>query len=167
MLKRYNLQGGEMMINRKGLSTVVTTLIIVLLVLAAIGLIWGPIRNLLTSSTNSLDQTRCLSVDISAKRVVYANSLNESYNVTLARVGGDGIFEAKLTFFDAQGNTDGAHDAVIGTTIAEFSPADTKTVGPINATANATKVEVIPTYTDADGKQQICTTKSTYEFTLP
>ena len=33
---------------KKGLSTVVTTLIIVLLVLAAIGIIWNPIKNLLT-----------------------------------------------------------------------------------------------------------------------
>ncbi len=145
---------------KKGLSTVVTTLILVLLVLAAIGIVWNPIKSLLTKSGDSLDRTKCLDVDIRATKIV--NVTDTTYNVTLVRSStGDGTFSAKLILFDKSGNSAGVQSAN-----TDFDPLDVKVVGPITGPANATKIEVTPTYVDSNGKEQICNTKTTREFNL-
>jgi len=149
-----------MMKEKKGLSTVVTTLILVLLVLAAIGIIWNPIKSLLTKSGNSLDRTKCLDVDIQATNVV--NITDTTYNITLTRsAAGEGAFSAKLILFDKAGNSAGIQSAIIN-----LNPLDVKVAGPITGVGNATKIEVTPTYVDSNGKEQICNTKTTHEFSL-
>jgi len=56
--------------NTKGLSTVVTTLIIILLVLVAIGIIWGVVNNLLGKSSGTIEiSTKCLDVNVKATKV--------------------------------------------------------------------------------------------------
>jgi len=154
-----------MMINKKGLSTVVTTLIIVLLTLAAIGIIWGPISDLLSKGEGAIDKTKCLDVDIRATKVVNANELGVepmTYNVTLQRsAAGEGSFGVKLIFFDAAGNP-----GAVETPSEFFAPLQPKTIGPITGIVNATKVEITPYYIDTDGKEKLCDIKSTYEFQL-
>ena len=51
--------------NKKGLSTVVTTLIVILLVLVAIAIIWVVIRNVIESGAGQIDvRSTCLGIDL-------------------------------------------------------------------------------------------------------
>ncbi|MBU2612666.1 MAG: hypothetical protein KKB62_03015 [Nanoarchaeota archaeon] len=149
---------------KKGLSTVVTTLIIVLLVLAAIGIIWSPIRQLLTQSSSSLDQTKCLDLEIRATRVILDPSdvTNQTYNVTLRR-GSTGNFDAgaKLIFYTDTANSQTESFSQL------LSSLDVRTASVSTNLANANKVEVIPYFIDENSGQDVtCPTSTTFEFRL-
>jgi len=148
------------MIRKKGLSTVVTTLIIVLLVLAAIGIIWGPIQNLLKGGESAIDKTKCLNVDIRATGVV-GNSTLGDYNVTLRRSAtGEGDFGAKVLFLQSSGNASEIQSIDSGI-LKALEPKIEIYKGVL---VDATKVEVTPFYLDAGGKEVICETTTSYEF---
>jgi hypothetical protein len=151
--------------NNKGLSTVVTTLIIILLVLVATGIIWGVVNNLLGRSTSNIQTSaKCLDVDIKATKVIPAsNSTNETnYNVTLRRSSTgdqDMLFYAKVVFYNDQDNS-GPVD--FGTGLTPIKTATLKIDGDIG---NATKVEITPYFVDPDsGKSQLCPTTTEFEF---
>jgi len=159
MLNKNNIKGGEMMIRKKGLSTVVTTLIIVLLVLAAIGIIWGPIQNLLKGGENAVDKTKCLDVDISATKVV--NTTTTSYSVTMKRSSsGEGEFGAKIIIFDVNETTNGFVDSG-----EFFTPLAYKTVN-VTGVANGVRLEINPYYIDSNGKEALCQGTTKFGFKL-
>ncbi|MCR4327608.1 MAG: hypothetical protein NUV46_03440 [Nanoarchaeota archaeon] len=140
---------------KKGLSTVVTTLIIVLLVLAAIGIIWGPIRGLLSSSTDSLSQTACFEIDLKATKVVLDVS---GYNVTLRKQGGSDSFDvgAMLIFYSNITTSE-----VVDSGLIFNQPTQVLTAGPFVGVPNAIKVEVIPYLIDKDtGEEKVCSTST-------
>ena len=85
------VKGGMIMINnKKGLSAIVATLMIILLVLIAVGIIWVVVRNVVESGTQNIDiGAKCLEVDVRATAVSPTNQ------VTLERgAGGINIDEA-------------------------------------------------------------------------
>ncbi|MDP3966176.1 MAG: hypothetical protein Q8Q04_01450 [archaeon] len=155
------------MSGKKGLSTVVTTLIIVLLVLAAIGIIWGPIRSLLTSSTNSLGGTACLELDLTATRV------NETaagvYDVTLRRGGAGSNTQnvgAKLILYSDSAVSD---TFSFGETLTPLqvktASVDTTVGATVTGLLGANKVEVVPYFIDSDtGEERVCTTSTSFSF---
>lgn len=60
--------------NKKGLSDVVTTLIIILLAIVAIAIVWFVVQNLLEKqSTNINYNTKCLGIDIQATKMELVN----------------------------------------------------------------------------------------------
>ena len=149
--------------NNKGLSTVVTTLIIILLVLVAVGIIWGVVNNLLGKSKGTIESsTKCLDLEIRATKVVewQDNSTGEpydgNYNVTLRRTasGDDEAIYAKLVFYRATGNTPVLDFGV------SLLPLETKTEWITSAeTGNftsASKVEVTTYYLDESGNEKLC-----------
>jgi len=75
--------------NKKGLSEVVTTVLIVLLVVAAIVTIWTYVQPAIKNTAKGIGGTaECLSVDLSAQSCVlnkYANGSIASANVTVKR----------------------------------------------------------------------------------
>ena len=148
--------------NKKGLSMVVTTLIIILLVLVATGIIWGVVNNLLGRSTGNIQTSaKCLDADIQATKV---NETSEGvYNVTLKRSStGDAetSFFAKVVFYNENDNS-----APLSFTNG-LIPLQTKTqTFTETGIANATKIEVTPYFVDADsGKDQLCPTTTEFEF---
>ena len=149
-----------MITGKKGLSTVVTTLIMVLLVLAAVGIIWVPVKNLLSTNTNSLDQTKCFSVNYQVLKV-NATSGN-LYNVTLKRSdtgGGIGEVGAKVIFYNDVGSS-GTLDfgKMFGALEVQTSSLDA-------GFSDANSVEVAPYYIDqATGEEKICTNSATLDF---
>jgi len=57
--------------NKKGLSTIVATLLIILLTLVAVGIIWVVIRGVVRDSTDQVDiDSKCLAASVEATRVV-------------------------------------------------------------------------------------------------
>jgi len=148
----------------KGLSTVVTTLIIVLLVLAAVGIIWGPIKNLLSNSTSSLDQTKCLNLGFKIVRINETSAGN--YSVTLQRLStGTGTNEigAKVIFY-SDTNSSQAIDLESDKTLDMFTPLRIQTAN-LNPGFSATSLDVIPYYIDAsNGEKKVCNTPT--KFTI-
>ena len=56
--------------DKRGLDAVVTTLIIILLVLVAVGIIWVVVRNVVQQGSEQIDiSSKCLSVDVQAVSV--------------------------------------------------------------------------------------------------
>lgn len=146
--------------NKQGLSTVVTTLIIILLVLVAVGIIWGVVNNLLGKSTSTIEtSTKCLDVDVRATKVV-SNGVG-IYNVTLYRTPtGDDEVGAKIVFVSDTDNS-GAID--FGSFLG---PLDRLTNEITDTIENATSVEVTTYFEDDSGKEKFCPITTTFEFDL-
>ncbi|MFH1325292.1 MAG: hypothetical protein ABIH49_00785 [archaeon] len=143
--------------NKRGLSAIVITLILVLLGIVAVGVVWVVINNIVQSSSGQVSTgAKCLEISVTATSVV-AGAAGE-YDVTLRRsaTGGD-IGGVKMVLFGDTGNSD----------VVEFGEAleplatktQTITFGDVG-TAN--KIEVTPYLTANDGSAA-CTT-ATLEF---
>ena len=149
---------------KKGLSTVVTTLIIVLLVLAAIGIIWNPIKNLLTQSSESFDQTKCLEMDVNVKKVTNGSAMpSEIYNVTLQRspTGPEEEMGVKIIFF-SDTESSGAED--FGEML---SPLEISTQSIQAGIQNATKLQLTMYFIEeSTGAEKLCQASKEFSFTI-
>lgn len=146
------------MINKRGLSLIVTSLIIVVLVLVAIGIVWVVVRNIIEGGVEQVDyNTKCLEVNIRATAVT--NTGDTDYNITMTRTAGeDDIAGVKLVFF----NEDGETSDVIGVD-GNIAPLATVTKSVDGEIEDANKVELTPYFEDSSGNEKFCSTNS-YEF---
>jgi hypothetical protein len=147
------------MANRRGLSAVVTTLIIILLVLVAIGIVWVVVRGVVEGGAGQIDITaQCLAVDMNAVGVVETSA--GVYDVTLERsAGGDAIDGVKLVLFNLTGNS----------AVLNFSagPDELETVTrsiDTGDTGNATKLDYTVYFLDESGNEVLCTQTGHFNF---
>jgi len=149
-----------MITGKRGLSAVITTLIIILLVLVAVGIIWVVIGNLLQEGAEQIDiSARCLAVDMSAVSVAEVAGEAGNYSVALKRsAGGDAIGGLKLTLFNSTDNS-GVID--LGTALDEL---ETKTQKVAAVVTNANRLEYTAYFIDSSGNEQICAQTSTFNF---
>lgn len=148
--------------NKKGLSDIVTTLIIILLVLVAIGVIWAVVSNLLDNSTNKISQAnKCLDIDVRATRVVETST---GYNITLQRSStGEGQVGAKIQILSA---TDVSEVINFGEGVM-LNPLDIMTKEVETDLAGATTVRVTPFFLDEDtNKETLCPATTEFNFNL-
>jgi hypothetical protein len=148
------------------LSTVVTTLIIILLVLVAVGIIWVVIRGVIEQGTVSADYSvKCLSVDV---RVVNVSGCSGggpiNCNVTISRnSGGETISGVKLVFYDDQ-MQDQENLSFLVDSPGNIDPLITATriVSGIDIESSPEKVEIIPYFKDDSGNEQVCSQKQAF-----
>jgi flagellin-like protein len=147
-----------MISNKKGLSEVVTTLIIILLVLVAIGIVWVVVNNVLQSGSQQAEiSAKCLEVSIQATA---ASCTGGTCNVTYKRsAGGDDIDGLKIIL------SNGA-DSVIQDVPGNLAPLATKTTSGIaeTLTPDPNKAEIAAYFIDASGNEQLCSATSAFEF---
>jgi hypothetical protein len=153
--------------NNKGLSTVVTTLIIILLVLVAVGIIWGVVNNLLTKSKSNINaNTRCMDIDIKATKVL--DNGDGTFNVTLSRTStGEAVDGVKAVIY----NNESLNTEVLDIAYA-VNPLDNVvkvTTASTNFPTGFTgtlikKIEVTPYFTDDSGVEVLCPVTATKEF---
>ena len=136
---------------KRGLSTVVTTLIIILLVLVAIGIVWVVVRNIIQSGVEGVElSAKCLNVDVKATAVV--NTSATDYDVTLTRTAsGEEIAGVKLVFFNATGGSSSVID--VSENIAPLATVTKSVDGEI---INSNKVEVTAYFKDTSGNEKPC-----------
>ncbi|GBE20264.1 hypothetical protein BMS3Abin17_01002 [archaeon BMS3Abin17] len=148
------------MIHKKGLSTIVTTLIIILLVLVAIGIVWVVIMNVVEDSTGQINtNTKCLSVSLEASSVVCSNET--TCNISIYRKpGGDALEGVKLIFENAAGDRSLTAVDVSGN-IAELGTSKSEVNTGIS---NATKVEMTPYFADESGNENLCPEATSSSF---
>ncbi len=144
--------------NKKGLSMVITTLIIILLVLVAVGIIWVVVNNVVQSGVGQIDYaTKCLEIDVRASAVL--NTTETDYDVTLVRTAsGQDIAGVKLVFFNST-----AASSVIDSSgiIAALATVTRNIAGEV---ANAEKIEVTAYFEDASGNAVPCSLTNTFNF---
>lgn len=151
--------------NKKGLSTVITTLIIILLVLVAIGIIWVVVRGIVEDTTKATDYAvECLKVDVRATSVACSGSpTGDVCNVTLARsAGGNTIAGVKMVFHNLTSQRSSAVlDSRINANpvlnVGDIAPLTTKTAYLMSTGVNGTnRVDVTVYYLDDTGADQLC-----------
>ena len=74
--------------NKRGLSAVITTLLVILLVLVAVGIVWGVVRGLIRRGAEDIElSARCLNINVRAT-TINCNT-NPECVVILTRTGSD------------------------------------------------------------------------------
>ena len=145
---------GKTMNNKRGLSDVLATLMIILLVLVAVGIIWVVVRNVVQGGSEQVDLgTKCLAVDVSAVRVVPVTGVPGNYSITLKR-GNDNegtIGGIRLSLLNATGDS---------SQILEFGVAlqagQEKTQVRSAGILNATRMAYTVYFLDDSGIPKLC-----------
>ncbi len=89
--------------NKRGLSPVITTLLVVVLVLVAVGIVWGVIRNIIIKGGEDISLEK-LTVDASIKSVG-VDEVNNNISVLVRRNPGRGdVAGFKFVFSDGTVN---------------------------------------------------------------
>lgn len=144
--------------NKKGLSAIVGTLLIILLVIAAVGIVWAVLRGTIQGGADDIGLSdQCLKISIKPTSVEY---LNDIYTITYEReAGGADIAGVKLI---VSNSTDAGTHTVSGN-LAPFGKK-TVTVEDNEIVVNATKVKAIAYLLDSEGNDYVCPTTNEYNL---
>ena len=153
--------------NKKGLSQVVTTLIIILLVLVAIGIIWGVVSNLLDKSKGTIESSaKCMDLDVKATKVV--DNSDGSFDVTLTRTAnGEDISGVKVVIYSNNSLNTEVIDVAYAIAQLETSIQQANSTTYENgfpAGSKVAKIDVTPYFTDDSGVDQLCSVTASKEF---
>ena len=151
------------MADKRGLSTIVATLIVVLLVFVAVGILWVVLRNFVQGGSEQVDlASKCLEVSIAPTKVVDLGG--GIYSVTVLRKGGDfAVAGVSLVITDSTGNANYVQD-----TDGDISNLALNTVNvTIPGTSGVTdpnKVDAVVYFQDASGSNQYCSNGESFSF---
>jgi len=155
--------------NKRGLSDIVVTLIIVLLSMVAIGVVWVVVNNLIQSGTAGVETSaKCLNVNLEVKKVNCTDgSTNQICDVTLSRTGteSDALGGVKLIFQNKTAEVSSSSLIDISGNIEPL--VGKKATGIDSLIANAVGVnaiEVTPYFKDDSGNEQLCSQTISYSF---
>jgi len=143
---------------KKGLSAVITTLITILLVLVAVGIVWVVVNNIIESGAGQVDvQSKCLVVDIKPTNVDCANPAACSISIN-RKAGGEDIAGVKLVFSN---DTDSGSVVDVPGNIAVLETI-TSTVD--SGLSNPNKMDAVAYFIDDAGQENICSKTASYSF---
>ena len=152
--------------NKKGLSTIVATLLIILLTLVAVGIIWIVIKNVIIGGTDDVDyQTKCLATEVKATKVTNATADNFAVTFT-TETGKYEIGGVNIVFTNAEGVGNVVYDLRANATYP-MTALSTSTVTinvPTATLPNPNKVSIVAYFLSDSGEEQICTTASQFNF---
>ena len=139
-----------MLRNTKGLSAVVGTILIILLVIVAVGIIWAVASGLFKGGGAQLELgVKCNAVDLDA--VASCNATSGNCTVTLNRgAGGEDFAGVKLVFSnDTSSNIVTKTDNIGALLMKQYTEVDT-------GIENASKLEVTVYFEDEAGAEDLC-----------
>jgi hypothetical protein len=145
--------------NQKGLSTIVATLIIILLVLVAVGIIWVVVRNLIQEGAEGIE-LGMLTLDLEIKRAQIENG--DVTVVVVRRNPGEGNYIGMNFVF-----SDGTNSEIIreNTTLQELEERSfTFTLTEIS-TSNLTTISVAPIFELSSGEESFGNIADSFEVT--
>lgn len=147
--------------NKRGLSTIVIILIIVLLSLVATGIVWLVVKGIIGAGVSQIEiNAKCMEIDVKATDVVSTSAT--VYDVTLTREGGseDEIGGVKLVFTNVAEQLNNITDVP-----GNIGFLDTITESGIETgIPNVNKVEVVIYFIDESGNEQLCSKINSYNF---
>lgn len=145
--------------NKRGLSAIVATLIIILLVLVAVGIIWVVVRNLIQEGSEQIDiSTKCIAIDLRAVSVAPVADEAGNYSVTLRLAGGEIIDGVKIALFNDATNS-GVLDG-----FEDLDVLETRTETIVAGITDANKLEFTVYFTDASGNEALCSQTNSFTF---
>jgi hypothetical protein len=143
----------------RGLSTIVATLIIILLVLVATGIIWIVIRNVVKGGSEQISLGK-FTLDLEISQVKNIN--DSALNITVKRNSGKGEFIAIVFVIEEEDNSETFTKNV---SLLQLERR-TFTIILINInTSNIRKIKIYPVFRLESGKQITGDLKDEYEFT--
>ena len=150
--------------NKRGLSTVVTTLIIVLLVLVAISIVWVVVRNILEGGAEQIEiKNKCRGTQV---KIISATctSTTACTDVVFEKIGtsNEEIAGVRLVF-----RADDVDDVVVKVTeISGLENLVTKTVETLSHSLGAIpeEVDVVVFFIGDDNTEQLCSERETYNL---
>jgi len=84
--------------NKKGMSAIIVAIILIALALAAVGIVWVVVNNVLTESAEDVNvQADCLDVDIVITKASCTSGNDCSYTIS-RKAGGNEFTGLKLVF---------------------------------------------------------------------
>ncbi len=138
--------------DKRGLSAIVATLIIILLVLVAVGIVWVVVRNILQEGAEGIELSR-LTLDLSIKSA-YIDGAN--VKVLVRRSSGEGdLIGVRFIFFDGTDSTSVDEKIPLIQTqerLFSFDSDDFDGVGDISVFY---EVSVAPIYTSSSGTETV------------
>lgn len=153
--------------NKKGLSTVVTTLIIILLVLVAVGIIWIVVRNVIEQGADNIDiSTKCLNVDVRVTNASCSQSVGNCTADIYRKQGSEEIGGVILIYHVNKTVQTTSQIKVPG----DISLLSTKKFNDaasglgITDLDQANSVDVVPYFNNEAGVAQLCTQINSFEF---
>ncbi len=143
--------------NKQGMSAVVTTLIIILLVIVALGIIWVVVKNVIQSGVEQVEWAeKCRPVELQAVKL--NETVSGTYDVTLSRTGsGDDIAGVKLLFANSSD-----YGSVVGFGVA-IAKLETQSRSVVTNITNADELQFTAYFIDELGVEHLCETR-TKEF---
>lgn len=147
-------------IGKRGVSDIIVSLIMIVIVLGAVAIVWFLIRGFISSGTEQIGTgTQCLEVNIKPTALTCSGSGNSTCEVVVSReTGGKEIGGIKLVFTNSTGKKNYVHDVP-----GNINVLETKAVSGVSTgIENAENVDVIVYLKDSSGKEQLCSTKTSY-----
>lgn len=141
----------EQRIKKRGLSDVVTTVLIILLVLAAVAIIWSYLQGALVSSGSQITG-QCLTLDLAPTACVW-NNATTNVSVRYGRnAGAANLVGVKLVLTGANGLTTVINATKIPNALESYSALFT------GIAAQPTQFTVAGTIVTEAGDQKLCST---------
>jgi len=141
---------------KRGLSTIVSTLLILLLVFVAIGILWVVVRNVIQGGTEQVSLGK-FTLDLAIEKVTIAGN---SLSVKVKRNPGAGTFTGLNFILDDGDDTEVFQ--VKNLTMGEYSVRTFSVPLQNLVAANVQKVEIAPIFTLESGKEVVGDIKDTY-----
>ncbi len=137
---------------RRGLSTIIVTLILVLLSLVLIGIVWTVVNNVVTSSSQqAASSAKCLNSQVKINAASCTRDGSDC-NVTVQRVSGSDILGGiRLIFYDATGTSTAVNDSA-----GDISTSSTRRIVGNPYLANVSKIDAAAYFNDSAGKPSAC-----------
>lgn len=155
--------------NKKGLSTIVATLLIILLTLVAVGIIWIVVRNVVQGGTDQIEiDSKCLAANVEATQVDY--TAPAATMVTIYRNGGnDPLAGVKIVFTERTGGGNNVVEtwALDGAALhAPLDALESREIGPfdLSGMSDPSAVGVAVYFKDSSGQEKICSTANALTF---
>ena len=124
------------MYNKRGLSAIVATVLIILLVIAGVTLVWSPVRKLITSQSDELEAS-CL---LTNPQITKACMNGAALEITISN-GAEGIIDG---FQIVYGNTaDNLNETASDTTGMGVNAIRTLSISGASGTPGATRIAAI------------------------
>ncbi len=145
--------------NKRGLSAIVATLIIILLVLVAVGIVWVVVNSVIKEGAEDIEiNAKCLQVSLEAVSVVpYAGEAG-NYSVTLHRTGtGDEIGGVKISLFNETDNS----GVLEGFLALGLLATETE---KFEGVTNSSRLDYTAFFIDDSGNDKLCGQTGSYSF---
>lgn len=143
--------------NNKGLSQVISIVVIVVLVLIAMAVIWGVYSGIIADQTSTATlANECTSIEVRPTNAVCTAG---ACTVTVERSSsGDDITGIKVIYTDDTGANN------VTTVVGNIEPLGTKNINNVNTmlTGTVTNVDVSAYLTTETGDEYICPSKFSY-----